>query len=536
MVDKTLVFVHLPKCGGTTLRTHLLGYFDPARVLKVYSDYDWICERVDALIDRGVKLQYVYGHFFYGIHQLLPTECAYITMLREPVVRMASHYHDAKRSRRSGAREQMARHCSLVEYAGAWPWLGYSMVNKLAGIDFRTESAMRLWDRPLDRALIDRAKRNLVEAFDFFGLLERFDDSMKLFQHTFGWDMTNMAPRNVNRARPRRPELSAEEQQEMQRICAGDIELYEFAREKFAERLAARSAAAPRRTLPVRARAKSALRGSAGMEASEPARNIGIEGIGAAPANPGARRTPAWTRLTAALRRCRGLFRAGQAQAPPSIPPAEEEEPGRLRQASWALDRLLDIAAEDGSIRTVLVIGAGAGHHAEVMKAEGLAVTGIDSGQRGYPLDFVGDYLDYRPPAPFDAIWACHVLQQVRNPGLFLDKVFADLRPDGVLAITVPPMRNEVRLTWPTQWNAGLLLLNLIHAGFDCRLAEVATYRQNCSVVVRKRSRADAARRGRDTLPRYLPIPCEGPKFGGRINPIDYGGSKYAAKHRDATP
>ena len=492
-MDKTLVFVHLPKCGGTTLRSHLLRYFDPARVLKVYSDYDWICERIDALLERGVKLQYVYGHFFYGIHELLPTECACITLLREPVARMASHYYDARRSRRSDAREQMARRCSLVEYAGARPWLGYSMVNKLAGIDFRTESAMRLWHRTLDRALIDRAKRNLVEGFEFFGLLERFDDSMRLLQHTFGWDMTNMAPRNVNRARPRRPELSDEERQEMQRICAGDIELYEFAREKFAERLAARSAPAPRRT-------------------------------------------PVWARLTGALRRRWGRVEAAQPQAPRPDPPAEEPEVGGLRQASWALDRLLDIAAEDGSIRTVLVIGAGAGHHAEVMKAEGLAVTGIDSGQRGCPLDFVGDYLDYRPPAPFDAIWAAHVLQQVRNPGLFLDKLFADLRPDGVLAITVPPMKNQVRLTWPTQWNVGLLLLNLIHAGFDCRKAEVATYRQNCSIVVRKRPRADAAGRGRDPLDRYLPIPCEGSKFDGRINPIHYGGSKYAAKHRDAIP
>ena len=37
-------------------------------------------------------------------------------------------------------------------------------------------------------------------------------------------------------------------------------------------------------------------------------------------------------------------------------------------------------------------------------------------------------------------------------------------------------------------WNAGLLLYNLILAGFDCRSAAVKTYDYNVSVIVRKKA------------------------------------------------
>ena len=37
-------------------------------------------------------------------------------------------------------------------------------------------------------------------------------------------------------------------------------------------------------------------------------------------------------------------------------------------------------------------------------------------------------------------------------------------------------------------WNAGLLLYNLILAGFDCSDAAVATYHYNISVVVKKKT------------------------------------------------
>jgi SAM-dependent methyltransferase len=87
---------------------------------------------------------------------------------------------------------------------------------------------------------------------------------------------------------------------------------------------------------------------------------------------------------------------------------------------------------------------------------------------------------------PSDAIWCCHVLEHQRNVGAFLEKCYRDLRLGGWLAITVPPMKPEIVGGHLTLWNAGLLLYNLILAGFDCREASVKTYDYNVSVIVRK--------------------------------------------------
>ena len=57
-----------------------------------------------------------------------------------------------------------------------------------------------------------------------------------------------------------------------------------------------------------------------------------------------------------------------------------------------------------------------------------------------------------------------------------------------VLAITVPPGDSLVIGGHLTNWNAGILLYNLVLAGFDCSNASILQYGYNISVIVKKRS------------------------------------------------
>lgn len=132
--------------------------------------------------------------------------------------------------------------------------------------------------------------------------------------------------------------------------------------------------------------------------------------------------------------------------------------------------------------RTVLDIGSGDGTHAKAFGEVGKTVTTVNLYP---PADRVGDYAGMMF-FPHDAIWCCHVLEHQRNVGAFLEKCYRDLRPRGWLAITVPPMKPEIVGGHLTLWNAGLLLYNLILAGFDCREASVKTYGYNVSVIVQK--------------------------------------------------
>lgn len=80
------------------------------------------------------------------------------------------------------------------------------------------------------------------------------------------------------------------------------------------------------------------------------------------------------------------------------------------------------------------------------------------------------------------------VLEHQLNIQDFLVKVNSLIKENGVLAITVPPLKNTIVGGHVSLWNAGLLIYRLVLAGFDCKEASVCTYGYNISVIVKKRS------------------------------------------------
>ena len=136
-------------------------------------------------------------------------------------------------------------------------------------------------------------------------------------------------------------------------------------------------------------------------------------------------------------------------------------------------------------IDTVLDIGSWNGAHAAYLRSYGKNVSTVDFNVQA---DYTGNYLDLDLPK-FDCIWCSHTLEHQTNVGQFLRKCFDDLNDNGLLAITVPSMEKygtRVVDGHMTYWNAGVLLYNLIVAGFDCSDARVATYNNEVSVLVKK--------------------------------------------------
>lgn len=148
--------------------------------------------------------------------------------------------------------------------------------------------------------------------------------------------------------------------------------------------------------------------------------------------------------------------------------------------ADQALAKVLSMEFE-----TVLDLGSGQGLHAEIFRENNKDVTTIALSN----ADIVGDFI-FTELGIFDCIWASHVLEHQRNCGAFLDKCFGILKDDGILAITVPPSKSEIVGGHLSLWNAGLLLYNLILAGFDCSSASVKKYGYNISVIVKKKKAA----------------------------------------------
>jgi SAM-dependent methyltransferase len=135
------------------------------------------------------------------------------------------------------------------------------------------------------------------------------------------------------------------------------------------------------------------------------------------------------------------------------------------------------------AFNTVLDIGSGQGLHAGRFRQAGKTVTALDKGDHWGRADVRCDFFDFDRHARFDLVWASHVLEHQLNVNAFLLKLRRHIAPGGCFAITVPPAKPQIVGGHVTVWNEGLLLYNLVLAGFDCSAVSVKRYGYNISVI-----------------------------------------------------
>jgi len=230
----TAFFLHLPKTGGTSLRKMLEGAVGRRHVLGIY---DWDTEQEMLRADRATFESYrlVVGHFRIAMWLRTP-ELPLITMLREPVDRIASHYRYA-RSWDEDRFHDAARRLSLVEFALAD--LGRSLDNcqtynlSTSAAPMSLEGMQALPPHGglgVDDA--DEAIRHLERPAVLPGLHDAFAESVALA--SVWLDIEPPALVQTNRSPDRSGDrLSGPERADIAAKNALDVRVYEAAREAF---------------------------------------------------------------------------------------------------------------------------------------------------------------------------------------------------------------------------------------------------------------------------------------------------------------
>jgi len=165
----------------------------------------------------------VIGHFSYGIHRHFSQECAYMTILRDPLERVLASFRWM--IRRPG-------HPYYDPRSGDWGLEAFVSNPEQKGAvengQTRLIAGVESEDIDVNEEHLRNAKRNL-EHFVLVGLTERFDDSLLLLHKTLGWRYPFYVSRNRSPDWTQRIPVSEGTIEMIQASNQLDYCLYEFA-------------------------------------------------------------------------------------------------------------------------------------------------------------------------------------------------------------------------------------------------------------------------------------------------------------------
>lgn len=234
---RTVIFLHLPKTGGRTLEAVLQRQFGADGVFSVYEPSPHEAMRRYERLSDAERREYeaIAGHVDIRMHEKVPDECEYVTLLRDPVSRVVSSYFYARRS------PGHSKHAAITDNemgladvirSGIMPMLDNGQTRVLSG----------WWGEvgecPPEAA--DEAMENIDRHVAVAGVTERFDESLLLMGRELGWSWPKMlyVSRNVSRDRPRAEDLPEETVDLIREHNRVDTELYRRVQKRFEEAVA----------------------------------------------------------------------------------------------------------------------------------------------------------------------------------------------------------------------------------------------------------------------------------------------------------
>lgn len=229
---RPLIFLHVPKAAGSTLMEIVVRQFAGGKGFRFTGSPDNLAGFIAMTEAERASYDVLHGHVPYGIHTHVPGGATYITMLRDPVERIISHYYFVLRKPDHYLHDRVARGGPR---GGAM--LLHQYVEQRTSIELDNDQTRYFIEQPnpADRFtpitpdLLDAAKSTLGRHMAVVGLAERFDESLVLAQCAFGWLNVTYERKNVTENRPGQAAIDPATLALIRDINRYDVALYEHA-------------------------------------------------------------------------------------------------------------------------------------------------------------------------------------------------------------------------------------------------------------------------------------------------------------------
>lgn len=232
-----ILFLHIPKTGGTTLR-HLINYIYPYYEICdcYFKDPLQTKELIQTASENPLK-KIIYGHFDMGVRQYLTSPFTFFTILRDPVERILSFYHFLKID------------ISLEEF----------LLSKdfyyVPPLFFNSQTADLCADEPfVDKGRLvlkyphepippqsppnlEKAKENIEKYCSVVGITEMYDETLFMLKKSFSWGDFTYKKENVSKNRLSKTDLPNHVIELIMEKNQLDIELYQWAKKRFIKQI-----------------------------------------------------------------------------------------------------------------------------------------------------------------------------------------------------------------------------------------------------------------------------------------------------------
>lgn len=258
LINKTLIFLHLPKAGGHSLQPVIVRHYRQDQRYEVNNFWDKLQASIDTFRrlpdERKRQIGFVGGHVYFGLHKSIPKRSVYISFMREPIERTVSNYYFMKslpigalKRRLENLTEPTREEHDVLEFlrlveprcASLEDYIDLCV--DLNRVNLQTRMIGGFIDpdhiipphAPMPDEAVQTAIANIEAYFPVIGLMERFDESLLLLQGAFGWKNVHYIRRNTTLNRPKVDEIRKATRDRLIRHCTQDLELYEAAVRRF---------------------------------------------------------------------------------------------------------------------------------------------------------------------------------------------------------------------------------------------------------------------------------------------------------------